>query len=522
MGVLKWMIFFLGFLFFSLMRALLTHLITVPASHPALKLQPDTQFVTALLGFLHATAIIWWATILWSPAENWLSALAWHWRQASWISYRHYLLSGVPLLAVEIIAAYTASRPNVYAQMIATTLEKLLIIALIPLIGIFSLQVVWLGLSTIYDIWFGDADSIPGIFVFTWRLSGLLIVPVLLFCGTVIMAGISSAILELCRPMVFFFRLLSPYLLNSHLLLKKFVVHLEWRAQRNAAHTSRILLISDLHLTNGGDRPIHSRRRSDDSHAFICSLLEHVRPDLLIIAGDITDTGEPGAWESAHDLLSPIGHEKIFAVPGNHDVHFKRNFFLQHFGSLSVPMEGILKQISTLQGNTVSHFPQLRRYAGLSLVVIGFNSNSRPPGTPLTNAIGLVGQTQIQSAREKLAAIRQAGDIVLIVLHHHILSPAFSPQGMYLRCLDANAMYEFACQAGAAAIIHGHKHMPYTACSPEQEAPLIISCGSTHHLPEGPYASLALEPSAYVITTSKETLQSVHLLRESELRLRAG
>jgi 3',5'-cyclic AMP phosphodiesterase CpdA len=106
-----------------------------------------------------------------------------------------------------------------------------------------------------------------------------------------------------------------------------------------------------------------------------------------------------------------------------------------------------------------AYYPRLCSFEPAGIDVLILNSNRRPSGIPLTNAIGLVGTDQL-SAASQLLVCRRSQSTLVIVLHHHVIPPSFGFDVVFLRCLDAEAVLRFAKVHAAAAIIHGHTHMP--------------------------------------------------------------
>ncbi len=93
----------------------------------------------------------------------------------------------------------------------------------------------------------------------------------------------------------------------------------------------RIATISDLHLgetgfgagVGGRIRHPHSPLAQDPIplQCAKAAVAEAVAwgADLLVVKGDITDSGEPGQWEMFDELLDGTGIE-VMALPGNHDM----------------------------------------------------------------------------------------------------------------------------------------------------------------------------------------------------------
>lgn len=73
-------------------------------------------------------------------------------------------------------------------------------------------------------------------------------------------------------------------------------------------------------------------------------------------------------------------------------------------------------------------------------------------------------------------------------------------------------MLSFAMKERVAAIVHGHKHMPYVCRlhSPESKHDLlVVSCGSAHHEAEGPCKDQVQSASCYRIEVESDRVTRV-------------
>lgn len=81
----------------------------------------------------------------------------------------------------------------------------------------------------------------------------------------------------------------------------------------------RILQISDFHLRGDGRlsfRVVDTPACLRTAAAHLLSLRQ--KPDMMVITGDLADSGDEHAYRMLHEALSPMGIP-IYAVPGNHD-----------------------------------------------------------------------------------------------------------------------------------------------------------------------------------------------------------
>ena len=77
-----------------------------------------------------------------------------------------------------------------------------------------------------------------------------------------------------------------------------------------------IAQLSDVHVGA-------NRHRRELLHAAI-NEVNAARPDLVVVAGDLTDDGFSEQYEEAQDELSAIDCQHVVFVPGNHDAKLVR------------------------------------------------------------------------------------------------------------------------------------------------------------------------------------------------------
>jgi 3',5'-cyclic-AMP phosphodiesterase len=79
------------------------------------------------------------------------------------------------------------------------------------------------------------------------------------------------------------------------------------------AQTLPVLIaqISDVHVGGGRYRQELLRTAIDEINA--------AEPDLVVVAGDLTDDGYPDQYPLAREELARIACEQVVRVPGNHD-----------------------------------------------------------------------------------------------------------------------------------------------------------------------------------------------------------
>ncbi len=152
----------------------------------------------------------------------------------------------------------------------------------------------------------------------------------------------------------------------------------------------RIVAISDTHSYNA---KIGRRAGEDDS------IPTDFVPDgdILIHAGDLTDTGKPNQLFDAYAWLNKMPHEHVIAIPGNHDFGFE--------------------QLPELRGVLDAKFKRVRTLIDESVTVAGLNIYGSP-FTPWFHDWAfnfLPGPAGEQQAKKRWAAIPD--DTHILITH---------------------------------------------------------------------------------------------------------
>ena len=254
----------------------------------------------------------------------------------------------------------------------------------------------------------------------------------------------------------------------------------EFGSQHTNGSTLDVLVIADSHIPAHDGAPIiGSRRPFDSTRRFVNEKLAQDLAPVMVHCGGVTDRGAPEEWDYAEQVFGLL-RPRLVVAPGNHDLNFSWSWHPRERMSQEISDREILARLKCVAVTQTAEecFPHIVRLPGIDILV--FNKNRRPSSNVLTNALGLVGKDQLAKARE-LVAERQPGKPLLLVLHHHIFRPLFGLQNILLRCLDADEVFQFAMDHRVAAIVHGHKHMPYVVryASPCGDELVVVSVGST-------------------------------------------
>jgi 3',5'-cyclic AMP phosphodiesterase CpdA len=185
-----------------------------------------------------------------------------------------------------------------------------------------------------------------------------------------------------------------------------------------------IAQLSDVHV--GG-----SRYHEDLLRTAIAEI-NAAEPDLVVVAGDLTDEGYPDQYPIAARELDAIACTRVVRVPGNHDA---RNV-------------GYLQYEDTFGGRDT----RLRlECAGLDVSLVAVDS-SKPDLDE-----GEIGREHYGWIDEGFAG---PADLRLFVCHHHLV-PVPATGRERNQVLDAGDVLSLLRHSGVDLVLSGHRHVPY-------------------------------------------------------------
>ncbi|WP_051378817.1 metallophosphoesterase family protein [Derxia gummosa] len=199
---------------------------------------------------------------------------------------------------------------------------------------------------------------------------------------------------------------------------------------------SRVLLISDPHF--GTERPAVA--------AALTALAQATRPDLLVLAGDITQRARHGQFAAARAFIDGLGIAARVLLPGNHDLPLLdlwtrwRAPYSRYAAAFGADLEPV--------------------HDDARLLVIGVNTTRAA-----RHKDGEVSAAQIERVAARLAAARP-GQLRLVVTHQPLLAIRASDEANLLHGHRAAA--RAWARAGADLLLGGHIHLPYLR--PHEEA----------------------------------------------------
>ena len=197
--------------------------------------------------------------------------------------------------------------------------------------------------------------------------------------------------------------------------------------------------------------------------AFVDEMLS-LRPDAIVLTGDLTLNGAPASHQGLTALLAPLTEAGIpvLALPGNHDSGAAAYLFAEQI----IPVDGTADEdiddlYAALGYDDASSRDEISMsYAsavvpGVRLLLVDANAN----GTA-----GTVNAGTLDWLREQLTAARQAGEIVITASHQPVLihNPLFTFSYVINNNTQLLRLYE---EFAVPLNLSGHLHMQHVASS---------------------------------------------------------
>ncbi|MFN2491292.1 MAG: metallophosphoesterase [Pyrinomonadaceae bacterium] len=262
----------------------------------------------------------------------------------------------------------------------------------------------------------------------------------------------------------------------------------------------------------------------------LTNILSVLKPDLIVVTGDVTNFGDKKSFEMASEYLKTLktksGARRVLCVPGNHDCLVERTAQIQQQPkrSLLIRALALISREVELQSRPESgkfndQTRKLLEHAkGLSL--LGNYKNWQDlnefaevnPSNPiiedagwgkvalfLFNSVndpgfmankGRIGSAQFNVLNQCLQSPEKIGECLnavrIALMHHH---PISAPQSLdqdfnrlYDWMQDGPLMLQYLNKQGFHFILHGHQHEPFQCTVNYQESPgnglHIVAAGS--------------------------------------------
>jgi 3',5'-cyclic AMP phosphodiesterase CpdA len=185
-----------------------------------------------------------------------------------------------------------------------------------------------------------------------------------------------------------------------------------------------IAQLSDVHVGGG--------RYRQELLATAIEEINAATPDLVVVAGDITDEGYPDQFPLAREELAALACREIVRVPGNHDA---RNVGYLHF-----------------EDTFGARDSRLRRTLGELDVTLVAVDSSKPDLDE-----GEIGREHYGWIAEGFTG---DADLRLFVCHHHLM-PIPGTGRERNQVLDAGDVLSLLRQSEVDLVLSGHRHVPY-------------------------------------------------------------
>ncbi len=233
-----------------------------------------------------------------------------------------------------------------------------------------------------------------------------------------------------------------------------------------------IAQISDLHCGS----PFFDPKLLDSAVAEILAL----DPDLVVVAGDLTQEGYAPEFQTAAEALRPLQEAlTTVVIPGNHDaknvgyLHFQDHFGKGDFGS---------------HADRSLHLSHDGAPARISLVAV----DSSEPDL----AEGEIGRARYDWIREQFS---DRTDLRVFALHHHLVSvPGTGRERNVVR--DAGDVLALLEELGVDLVLAGHKHVPYVW---DLNGMLVVNSGTVSSYRLRGYT----RPSYNIVTVDPEAIE---------------
>jgi 3',5'-cyclic AMP phosphodiesterase CpdA len=166
-----------------------------------------------------------------------------------------------------------------------------------------------------------------------------------------------------------------------------------------------------------------------------------LRPDLVIVAGDLTQEGYATEFQTAHTALRPLMEElTTIVIPGNHDsknvgyVHFQ-----DYFG----------KGETAGKSDRVVHLSRSATPSRITIVAMDSSKPDLPEGE--------IGRERYDWIKENFS---QPADFRVFALHHHLLPVPGTGRERNI-VWDAGDVMSLLEERKVNMVICGHKHVPH-------------------------------------------------------------
>ena len=218
---------------------------------------------------------------------------------------------------------------------------------------------------------------------------------------------------------------------------------------------TRIAHVSDIHC---------GPHFLPDVAARLTEALAAVKPDVLVVTGDLTQRARPEEFRAAADFLANFDSVPRLVVPGNHDIPLYRIW------------ERLLKPRANYE-EFAAPYPSVFHNAHVSIVGV----DSTAPFHALVN--GRVNSTELLACEQEFENADN-GQWRVVALHHHLLPP---PGYQRKRPMPkARRLLDTMQSLGVQIVLNGHLHRAHIGNtldihpgSSRDHGMVVIQCGTS-------------------------------------------
>lgn len=169
--------------------------------------------------------------------------------------------------------------------------------------------------------------------------------------------------------------------------------------------------------------------------------IQELAPDLVVVAGDLTEEGYAAQFQTAREALRPLQEEfTTVVIPGNHDA---RNVGYVHFADSFGKGE---------TGAKLDRSLHLSRSGAPGMISVVAVDSSKPDLNE-----GEVGRERYEWIAEKFS---YPADYRIFVLHHHLVPVPGTGRERNI-VWDAGDVLALLDNAEVNLVLAGHKHVPH-------------------------------------------------------------
>ncbi|WP_082960052.1 metallophosphoesterase [Mycobacterium sp. 852002-53434_SCH5985345] len=238
-----------------------------------------------------------------------------------------------------------------------------------------------------------------------------------------------------------------------------------------------------------------------------------IKPDLLLVAGDICDKADEAAlkyaWRHLVELANDTG-ATLIATAGNHDLDSRHQADIDPRGALY----DLIPPFPALDNTTRDEFwsknfavVEPARDEGSNIIpwrVVTLNSaafHGYVGNDDRELDHGRISKRTARRLRAELESRNQEANLNIMLVHHHLHQLPYIDQEEQSIIRDVYLLTELLEEFSPWIVIHGHKHRGRLLfAGGEGHAPAIFSAASMSAFPLTPSATAGTTNQAYIVT----------------------